>query len=159
MRRGEIWWASLPVPSGSEPGYRRPVLVVQADEFNQSQIRTVMCAAITSNLHLAGAPGNVALSARSSGLPCGSSYPSAVSGASRNARETIRFQLARGKRETAGRPLSKLTQADGICPGERETLCALAGACSRRLGGMVTWQTYTPEPERLTSKPSDSSRP
>ena len=69
MRRGEIWWASLPVPSGSEPGYRRPVLVVQADEFNQSQIRTVMCAAITSNLHLAGAPGNVALSARSSGLP------------------------------------------------------------------------------------------
>ena len=68
MKRGEIWWASLPEPSGSEPGYRRPVLIVQADEFNRSSIRTVICAAITSNLHLAGAPGNVQVSARSSGL-------------------------------------------------------------------------------------------
>ena len=69
MKRGEIWWASLPEPAGSEPGYRRPVLVIQADEFNQSAIRTVICAAITSNLNLAIAPGNVQLSARSSGLP------------------------------------------------------------------------------------------
>jgi mRNA interferase MazF len=69
MKRGEVWWASLPEPVGSEPGYRRPVLVIQADEFNQSAIRTVVCAAITSNLNLAGAPGNVRLSARSSGLP------------------------------------------------------------------------------------------
>ena len=68
MKRGEIWWASLPEPAGSEPGYRRPVLVIQADEFNRSAIRTVICAAITSNLKLAGAPGNVAVSARSSGL-------------------------------------------------------------------------------------------
>ena len=74
MKRGEIWWASLPEPSGSEPGYRRPVLIVQADEFNRSSIRTVICAAITSNLHLAGAPGNVQVSARSSGL----SKPSVV---------------------------------------------------------------------------------
>ena len=69
MKRGEIWWASLPEPSGSEPGYRRPVLVIQADEFNRSAIRTVLCAAITSNLNLANAPGNVRVSSRSSGLP------------------------------------------------------------------------------------------
>ena len=68
MKRGEIWWAALPEPFGSEPGYRRPVLVVQADEFNRSNIRTVICASITSNLNLAGAPGNVHLSTRASGL-------------------------------------------------------------------------------------------
>ena len=69
MKRGEIWWASLPDPVGSEPGYRRPVLIVQSDEFNRSGIRTVICAAVTSNLNLAGAPGNVHLSTRASGLP------------------------------------------------------------------------------------------
>jgi len=69
VKRGEIWWASLPDPVGSEPGYRRPVLVVQSDEFNRSGIRTVICAAITTNLNLAGAPGNVHLSTRASGLP------------------------------------------------------------------------------------------
>jgi mRNA interferase MazF len=69
VKRGEIWWASLPEPSGSEPRYRRPVLVIQADEFNRSAIRTVICAAITSNLNLASAPGNVHVSSRSSGLP------------------------------------------------------------------------------------------
>jgi len=68
VRRGEIWWAELPEPFGSEPGYRRPVLVVQADEFNRSNIRTAICAAITSNLNLAAAPGNVQLSTRASGL-------------------------------------------------------------------------------------------
>ena len=68
MKRGEIWWASLPEPKGSEPGFRRPVVVVQADEFNRSKINTVLCASITSNLNLADAPGNVRLSARSSGL-------------------------------------------------------------------------------------------
>ena len=69
MKRGEIWWASLPEPVGSGPGYRRPVLIVQSDEFNRSGIRTVICATVTSNLNLAGAPGNVQLSTRSSGLP------------------------------------------------------------------------------------------
>ena len=68
MKRGAIWWASLPEPTGSEPGYRRPVLIVQADEFNRSTIRTVICAAITSNLNLADAPGNVRLTQRMSGL-------------------------------------------------------------------------------------------
>ncbi len=68
MRRGEIWWASLPVPRGSEPGFRRPVVVVQSDAFNRSQIRTVVAAVISSNMRLADAPGNVALSHRESRL-------------------------------------------------------------------------------------------
>ena len=69
MNRGEIWWASLPDPVGSGPGYRRPVLIIQSDEFNRSSIRTAICAAVTSNLNLATAPGNVRLSTRASGLP------------------------------------------------------------------------------------------
>jgi mRNA interferase MazF len=68
MRRGEIWWINLPELSGSEPGFRRPVLIIQADEFNQSRIRTVIAAVITSNISLVNAPGNVSLSKRSAGL-------------------------------------------------------------------------------------------
>jgi len=69
MQRGEIWWASLPNPKGSEPGFRRPVLVVQSEAFNRSRIGTVVVAAITSNTVLAVAPGNVLLNRRTSGLP------------------------------------------------------------------------------------------
>jgi len=69
IRRGEIWWADLPAPRGSEPGFPRPVLVVQADSFNASRIRTVVVAAVSSNLRLAGAPGNVRLTRRRSKLP------------------------------------------------------------------------------------------
>lgn len=69
IRRGEIWWAELVDPRGSEPGFRRPVVVVQADSFNRSQIGTVLVVAITSNLELAEAPGNVVLSRRASRLP------------------------------------------------------------------------------------------
>jgi len=68
-RRGEIWWASLGDPLGSGPGFRRPVLVVQSNEFNESAIRTVVCAVLTSNLRLAAAPGNIRLSRKASGLP------------------------------------------------------------------------------------------
>src|SRR5271170_4995658 len=68
MHRGEIWWASLPRPAGSGPGYRRPVLVVQANEFNDSRIQTVVVAAITSNVKLAAAPGNVLCGRRDTGL-------------------------------------------------------------------------------------------
>ncbi len=68
MKRGEIWWASLPEPLGSEPGHRRPVLIVQSNPFNASQIRTVIVAAITSNVSLADAPGNVRLGHRESRL-------------------------------------------------------------------------------------------
>ena len=69
MQRGEIWWASLPGPRGSEPGYRRPVVIIQADAFNRSTIGTVMVAVLTSNLNLAEAPGNVRLNRRATGLP------------------------------------------------------------------------------------------
>ena len=69
MKRGEIWWASLPAPSGSGPGLRRPVLVVQSNPFNDSRIGTVIVAIVTSNLALAIAPGNVRLSRSDSGLP------------------------------------------------------------------------------------------
>jgi mRNA interferase MazF len=55
-------------PGASEPGYRRPVVIVQSDKFNQSNINTVLCAAITSNLALANAPGNVRVSAKATGL-------------------------------------------------------------------------------------------
>ena len=69
MEQGEIWWADLPEPAGSEPGYRRPVVIVQGDAFNLSRIRTVVCVAITSNLALADAPGNVLMLQSVTGLP------------------------------------------------------------------------------------------
>ena len=69
MQRGEIWWADLAEPRGSEPGFRRPVLVVQSQAFNDSRIRTVVVVSITSNASLAAAPGNVHLSRRASRLP------------------------------------------------------------------------------------------
>ena len=68
IRRSEIWWASLPEPTASEPGYRRPVLVVQSDDFNRSRIATVIAVVITSNLKLAQAPGNVLLPHKATGL-------------------------------------------------------------------------------------------
>lgn len=68
MRRGEIWWASLPEPSGSGPGYRRPVVIVQANSFNESRIQTAIVAVVTSNLRLADAPGNLLIPASKSGL-------------------------------------------------------------------------------------------
>jgi len=69
VKRGEIWWASLPETTGSGPGLRRPVLVIQSNPFNESRIATVIVAVVTSNLALAGAPGNVRLSKSESGLP------------------------------------------------------------------------------------------
>lgn len=74
VRRGEIWWASVPEPSGSGPGFRRPYLIISANSFNESRISTVVAAVITSNLRLALAPGNVQLPARGAGL----SKPSVV---------------------------------------------------------------------------------
>ncbi len=68
MQRGEVWWASLPEPSGSGPGFRRPCLIVSANSFNRSRINTVMAAVVTSNLRLADAPGNVRLPVRGTGL-------------------------------------------------------------------------------------------
>jgi mRNA interferase MazF len=67
--QGEVWWADLPEPSGSEPGFRRPVVVVQSDAFNRSRIDTVVCVPLTSDLRWAEAPGNVLLEAKLTGLP------------------------------------------------------------------------------------------
>ena len=69
ISQGEIWWAELPAPTGSGPGFRRPVVVVQCDALNQSRIATAICVPLTSNLKWALAPGNVTLSARLTGLP------------------------------------------------------------------------------------------
>ena len=69
IAQGEVWWADLAEPSGSEPGFRRPIVVVQGDAFNRSRIATVVCVTLTSNLRWAEAPGNVLLSARITGLP------------------------------------------------------------------------------------------
>ncbi|WP_369408846.1 type II toxin-antitoxin system PemK/MazF family toxin [endosymbiont of Lamellibrachia barhami] len=68
MKRGEIWWASMEEPRGSEPGCRRPVVVISSNEFNQSLIQTVICAVITSNLRLVNAPGNFKLAKSKSGI-------------------------------------------------------------------------------------------
>ncbi|MCH7620396.1 MAG: type II toxin-antitoxin system PemK/MazF family toxin [Chloroflexi bacterium] len=69
MRRGELWWASLSDPLGSAPGFLRPVVVIQCDSFNESRINTVVVAAVTSNLRLAKAPGNVPMDSGESDLP------------------------------------------------------------------------------------------
>ncbi len=69
ISQGEVWWADVPPPSGSEPGFRRPVAVVQGDALNRSRIATVVCVPLTSNLKWADAPGNVRLGARATSLP------------------------------------------------------------------------------------------
>jgi mRNA interferase MazF len=69
VERGAVWWADLAEPRGSEPGFRRPLLIVQADSFNRSRIQTVIAVVLTSNLRLVEAPGNVLVPARTSGLP------------------------------------------------------------------------------------------
>lgn len=68
MRRGEVRWAALGPPAGSGPGYRRPVLILQANVFNESRLQTVVAVAITSNLRLAEAPGNVRCRPQETGL-------------------------------------------------------------------------------------------
>ncbi len=69
VSQGEIWWAALPAPAGSGPGFRRPVVVVQGDALNRSRVATVVCVPLTSKLKWALAPGNVLLPARLTGLP------------------------------------------------------------------------------------------
>ena len=69
IQRGEIWWADLAEPQGSEPGFRWPILIVQSDAFNRSRIATTIGVALTSNLALVDAPGNVLVPKRTSGLP------------------------------------------------------------------------------------------
>ena len=66
--QGEIWWADLSEPIGSAPGYKRPVVIVQSDAINRSQISTVICVPLTSNLGWSKAPGNVELPKKTTGL-------------------------------------------------------------------------------------------
>jgi len=67
--RGQIWWADLGEPVGSEPGYSRPVVIVQSDRLHRTGLRTTLAVTLTSNLLLADMPGNVVVSRKDSGLP------------------------------------------------------------------------------------------
>ncbi len=69
VAQGDVFWASLPDPVGSGPGFRRPVVVVQGQAFNASRLATVVVVPLTSNLRWSSAPGNVLLRARRTGLP------------------------------------------------------------------------------------------
>jgi len=69
IQRGEVWWADLGEPTGSEPGFRRPLVIVQADAFNRSRIATTIAVILTSNLRLLDAPGNVLIQAQEAELP------------------------------------------------------------------------------------------
>ncbi len=69
VTQGDVFWADLPAPVGSGPGFRRPVVVIQSDVFNRSRIATVLGVPLTSNLRLTAAPGNVLLRSRTTGLP------------------------------------------------------------------------------------------
>jgi mRNA interferase MazF len=69
VERGDLWWADLGEPEGAEPGFRRPVLIVQAEAFNRSRLQTVIAVVLTSNLRLVDAPGNVLMPAKATGLP------------------------------------------------------------------------------------------
>jgi mRNA interferase MazF len=103
MKRGEIWWASLPPPTGSGPGFRRPVVVVQSNPFNQSRIATVIVAVVTSNLALANAPGNVRVGKSESGL----AKPSVV-----NVSQILTLDRARLTQRVRGLPADTMRQID-----------------------------------------------
>jgi mRNA interferase MazF len=68
VERGQVWWADLGEPDGSEPGYNRPVLIVQSDAFNRSRVQTVIAVVLSTNARLVDAPGNVLLPAKATGL-------------------------------------------------------------------------------------------
>ncbi|HEY0160082.1 MAG TPA: type II toxin-antitoxin system PemK/MazF family toxin [Thermoanaerobaculia bacterium] len=69
ISQGDVWWADLPEPVGSGPGFRRPVVVIQGDAFNRSRLATVVCVPLTSNTRWATVPGNVLLAAAVTNLP------------------------------------------------------------------------------------------
>ncbi|MDR0301079.1 MAG: type II toxin-antitoxin system PemK/MazF family toxin [Treponema sp.] len=68
MTRGELWWADFGIPFGSEPGYKRPVIIIQNDFFNNSKINTTIVIPLTTNLILAEAPGNIIITKHDSKL-------------------------------------------------------------------------------------------
>jgi mRNA interferase MazF len=103
VQRGQVWWADLPAPAGSGPGFRRPVVIIQADPLNRSRIRTAVVAAVTSNLMLRGLPGNVYLSTRDSGLD----RPSVV-----NASQLATLDRGRLLRHIGNLPGTKMRELD-----------------------------------------------
>lgn len=103
MRRGELWWADLPDPTGSGPGMRRPVLVIQSNPFNDSKLRTVIVAVVTSNLKLADAPGNVRVARGDSGL----NKPSVI-----NITQVLTVNRDRLKRRVRALPAAAMQRVD-----------------------------------------------
>ena len=69
IKQGEVFWVDLGEPSGSEPAYRHPHVVIQNNVFNRSRVNTVVVCALTSNLKRAKAPGNVLLEKGEANLP------------------------------------------------------------------------------------------
>ena len=69
ITRGDVWWVDLPDPIASEPGHKKPVVIIQSDDFNRSRINTIIAVALTTNLQLVDAPGNFILAAKKTGLP------------------------------------------------------------------------------------------
>ncbi len=69
VEHGQIWWADLGEPEGSEPGFHRPLLIIQDDAFNRSRLHTVIGVVLTTHMRLLDAPGNVLLPAKATGLP------------------------------------------------------------------------------------------
>ena len=68
MIRGEIWWADYGIPFGSEPGYKRPVIIIQNDYFNNSKINTTIVIPLSTNVLLADVPGNIFIEKKESKL-------------------------------------------------------------------------------------------
>jgi len=68
MIRGELWWADFGIPLGSEPGFRRPVLIIQNNDFNRSNINTIIVIPLTTNLRYENAPGNILIEKEDSSL-------------------------------------------------------------------------------------------
>lgn len=69
ISQGDVCWVEMPAPTGSGPGFRRPVIVIQGNALNRSRVATTLCVPLTSNLRWAEAPGNLLLKARVTGLP------------------------------------------------------------------------------------------
>jgi mRNA interferase MazF len=68
MIRGDIWWADFGIPFGSEPGFRRPIIIIQSDPFTKSRLNTIVVVPLTTNIALENAPGNVLLEKEESSL-------------------------------------------------------------------------------------------
>ncbi len=69
ISQDDVCWAELPEPTGSGPGFRRPVVVVQGDALNRIRLATAVCVPLTSNLRWTDASGNMLLAAAMTGLP------------------------------------------------------------------------------------------